>query len=148
MAAVLDDRSILRRLCVQSETASRFGSRSSPNPRINSSRSRSATTLLQVHVDRHSSTRGANLVFGCLNIDSMNNKIDDLLDVRREQQIDVLFLTETWHDSDSVSIHHLRADGFQVIERARPRHLGANQPRRRRRCGSTRCTTDAARTGN
>jgi hypothetical protein len=56
----------------------------------------------------------------------MNNKIDDLLDVRREQQIDVLFLTETWHDSDSVSIRRLRADGFQVIERARPRRLGAN----------------------
>ena len=52
--------------------------------------------------------------------DSKNNKIDDLLDVRREQQIDVLFLTETWHDSDSVSIRRLRADGFQVIERARP----------------------------
>ena len=56
----------------------------------------------------------------------MNNKIDDLLDVRREQKIDVLFLTETWHDSDSVSIRRLRADGFQVIERARPRRRGAN----------------------
>jgi len=33
---------------------------------------------------------------------------------------------ETWHDSDSVSIRCLRADGFQVIERARPRRRGAN----------------------
>jgi hypothetical protein len=72
-------------------------------------------------VDRHSSTRGVDLVFGCFNVRSANNKIDDLLDVRREQQIDVLFLTETWHDSDSVCIRRLRADGLQVIERARPR---------------------------
>jgi len=33
----------------------------------------------------------------------------------------VLFLVETWHDSDSASVRRLRADCFQVIDRPRPR---------------------------
>ena len=60
---------------------------------------------------------GSRLVFGCLNIRSIANKLDSL---RRDQQIDVLFLVETWHDGDSVSLRCLRADGFQV-DRPRPR---------------------------
>ena len=32
------------------------------------------------------------LVFGCLNVRSIGNKSDDLLDVRREQLINALFL--------------------------------------------------------
>jgi len=44
-----------------------------------------------------------------------------LLDVRRDLAIDVLFLGETWHDADSVSFSRLRAGGFQVVERPRPR---------------------------
>jgi len=50
-------------------------------------------------------------------------KIDALLDVRRDNKIDVLFLVETWHDSDSVSLQRLRVDGFQVVYRTRPRRL-------------------------
>jgi hypothetical protein len=42
-------------------------------------------------------------------------KLDELLDVRRDLAIDVLFLVETWHDVDSVG------DGFQVVDRPRPR---------------------------
>jgi len=30
-----------------------------------------------------------------------------------------LFLVEMWHDSDSVSVRRLRADGFQVVDRSR-----------------------------
>ena len=33
----------------------------------------------------------------------------------------MLFLVETWHDADSVSFRRLRADGFQVVDRPRPR---------------------------
>ena len=47
--------------------------------------------------------------------------MDDLLDVRRDQLIDVLFLCETWHDHDSVALRRLRVDGFQVVDRPRPR---------------------------
>lgn len=34
----------------------------------------------------------------------MANKVDDLLEVRRDMSIDVMFLVETWqwHDTDSV----------------------------------------------
>src|SRR5664279_1916000 len=79
------------------------------------------SSLLPVHVDRHSAPRDVNVVFGCINIRSVANKIDDLLEVRRDHLIDVLFLVETWHNSDSVSLRRLRADGFQVVDRARPR---------------------------
>jgi len=61
------------------------------------------------------------LVFAHVNIRSLANKLDDLLDVRRDLAIDVLFLGETWHEADSVSFSCLRADGFQVMDRPRPR---------------------------
>jgi len=48
-------------------------------------------------------------------------KLDDMLEVRCDLSIDVLFLVETWHDADSVSLRRLRADGFQVVDRPRPR---------------------------
>ena len=48
-------------------------------------------------------------------------KLGDVLDVHREQQIDVLFIQETHHDSNSVCIRRLRADGFSVVDRPRPR---------------------------
>ena len=35
----------------------------------------------------------------------------------------MLCLCETWHDEDSVSIRRLRAEGLQVLERARPRSV-------------------------
>ena len=38
----------------------------------------------------------------------MANKLDDLQDVRRDLAIDVLFLSETWHDADSLSFSRLR----------------------------------------
>jgi exonuclease III len=78
-------------------------------------------SMLRVHVDRHSFRRGAQLSFGCLNVQSLSNKLDDLLDVQRDKQIDVMLLVETWHDSDSVSLRRLRVDGFQVVDRPRPR---------------------------
>ena len=43
------------------------------------------------------------------------------MDVHREHALDVMLLSETWHDGDSVSIRHLRSEGLQVLERARPR---------------------------
>jgi len=64
---------------------------------------------------------GSRLVFGCFNIRSIANKIDSLLEVRRDNTIDVLFLVETWHDADTVRLRRLRADGFQVVDRQRPR---------------------------
>jgi len=36
--------------------------------------------------------------FDCLNIRSLNNKLNDVIEVSRDHCIDVLFLVETWHD--------------------------------------------------
>jgi len=72
-------------------------------------------------VDRHAAPTGSKLAFGCLNIRSVSNKLDDLLNVCHDSAIDVLLLVETWHDADSVSFRRLRADGFQVVDRPRPR---------------------------
>lgn len=85
---------------------------------LNTSASGSLSTLV---TGRHSSPRGRELVFGSLNIRSLTGKLDDLLELRRDRRIDVLFLVETWHDSDSVCLRRLRAYGFQVVDRPRPR---------------------------
>jgi hypothetical protein len=61
------------------------------------------------------------LTFGLLNVPSANDKIDDIIDTKRENRLDVMLLTETWHDADSVSIRRLRAEGLQLIEWSRPR---------------------------
>ena len=57
-----------------------------------------------------------------MNVRSASGKID-IIAMKRDQSIDVLCLCETWHDEDSVSIRRLRAEGLQVLERARPRSL-------------------------
>ena len=61
------------------------------------------------------------LVFDALNVQSANNKIDEIMDVRCEHALDVMLLSETWHDGDSVSIRRVRAKGLQVLEHACPR---------------------------
>jgi hypothetical protein len=49
----------------------------------------------------------------------------DLLDVRRDRSIDVLCLVETWHDADSATFRRLLKDGYQVVDRPRPRTSSA-----------------------
>ena len=65
------------------------------------------------------------LSLGFLNICSIGKKLDDLLDVRRDRSIDIICLAETWHDDDCVAFRRLRAAGYQVIDRARPRPSAA-----------------------
>jgi hypothetical protein len=59
-------------------------------------------------------------VFGCLNIRSLHNKLDDFLEVRCQCLLDAVCLSETWHDADSVCVRRLRASGYQVVDRPRP----------------------------
>ncbi len=73
-----------------------------------------------------SSSSTQSLKFGVHNIRSLTNKLDDLLDVRRERSIDVLCLVETWHDDDCVGFSRLRTSGFCVVDRPRPRRLPAD----------------------
>jgi len=77
--------------------------------------------LKAIRISRHTVPSAHQLTFGLLNVQSANNKIDDIIDMKKEQGLDVMLLTETWHDTDSVSIRRLRAEGLQVIERSRPR---------------------------
>ncbi len=60
------------------------------------------------------------LSFGCLNIRSLNDKLDNLLEVRRDMAIDLMCLVETWHDVDSINFSRLRMGGYQVADRPRP----------------------------
>jgi hypothetical protein len=94
-----------------------ISTRPAPRPVVG----RPPSTLRRVRVDRHSSPARRSVVFGSINIRSIANKLDDLPEVRRDLLIDVLFVVETWHDVDSVAFRRLRADGFQAIDRPRPR---------------------------
>ena len=78
--------------------------------------------LVQVPVtaQRHTQPVGCNLVFGSMNVRSLS-KLDLLLNDFCDRSLDVMLLCETWHDSDSVPIRRFHADGFGVVERARPR---------------------------
>jgi len=61
------------------------------------------------------------LTAGFLNICSIANKLDALLDVRRDRSVDVLCLAETWHDVGGVAFNRLQAANYQVVDRPRPR---------------------------
>jgi hypothetical protein len=87
-----------------------------------------APCLKKIRISRHTVASSHQLTFGLLNVQSANNKIDDIIDMKKEHGLDVMLLSETWHDADSVSIRRLRAEGLQVIERSRPRSsmIGVN----------------------
>ncbi len=61
------------------------------------------------------------LNFGLLNVCSLHNKVDEVLELISEFSLNVFLLVESWHDSDSTCIRRLRSEGFSVAERARPR---------------------------
>jgi len=79
-------------------------------------------TVVPLVPQRHLRPVGRNLTFGSINVRSLSpSKLDDLLVEFSQHSLDVMLLCETWHDADSVAINRLRADGFRVVERARPR---------------------------
>ena len=67
------------------------------------------------------------VAYGCINIQSVNNKFDDAMDMfcsrqlRHTAQFTVLGLTETWHNTDCAAFGRFRDAGFSVADRARPR---------------------------
>ena len=74
--------------------------------------------------DRHYFRPTIPVSFALLNIRSLHQKTDDVLELQRDHDIDVFLLVETWHDPDSVCISRLRNEGFCVAERSRPRVQG------------------------
>ena len=53
--------------------------------------------------------------FGCLNVRSIAEKVDILLDIIHLNRIGVLMLVETWHDDGSVALQRLRRAGYSVV---------------------------------
>ncbi len=62
---------------------------------------------------------GSELSFALLNIRSIRNRHDDIINLMRNY--DVLSLTETWSDVTSPVVGRLRAEGYTVIDVPRPR---------------------------
>ena len=46
-------------------------------------------------------------------------KYDDVIELCRDRRIDLLCLTETWHDADSAVLGRLRRTGYNVVDRPR-----------------------------
>jgi len=97
-------------------------------------------TLINVPIVRqlHAKPVGCVLSFGSMNIRSLSpSKLNSLLLELNDHPIEVMLLRETWHHADSVAIRRLRAEGYSVVERARPRTRRADEKHRcqpRRRC--------------
>jgi len=61
------------------------------------------------------------VTFACLNVLSLHSKTDGVIECIRDRRVDILCLTETWHDADSECIGRLRTGGCSVVDRPRPR---------------------------
>ena len=59
----------------------------------------------------------SNFSFGLLNVRSLKNKVDRMMDLLHQEDIDVFVMTETWHDIGSFA--PIRAAAFTVIDRPR-----------------------------
>ena len=73
------------------------------------------------HAIRCYTTRLSVSSFGFLNLRSLHNKADSVIEMCRDHQIDFCCLVETWHDTDSVDLRRLRSAGLQVVDRPRLR---------------------------
>jgi hypothetical protein len=60
------------------------------------------------------------LTFGGLNVRSLPNKSDDVMELLPHQCTGVPSLMESWHDPESAVIDRWRCAGFNVINRTRP----------------------------
>ena len=70
---------------------------------------------------RHTTAASCDLRCATLNIRSLTNKVNDVEMLWRECQLDLMCLTETWHeDADDVPLRRLRAGDLQVVEQAHP----------------------------
>src|SRR6218665_374177 len=77
--------------------------------------------LIRPDQKRHASHPTRQLMCATLNIHSIANKVDVVSQCCHDHGLDVLGLTETWHeDADDVSLRRLRSTGLQMLERARP----------------------------
>src|SRR6218665_1602152 len=86
----------------------------------------STDCLIRPNLQRHACHPTRQLICATLNIHSIANKADVVSQCWRDHGLDVLGLTETWHeDADDVSLRRLRSTGLQMLERAHPVRPGA-----------------------
>ena len=79
--------------------------------------------LLRQRIQRHTISVDRRLRIGALNIRSVNNDTDDVRYIVDSHHLDVIALTETWHeDADYVPIKILR--GLGLVEAAREIPVG------------------------
>src|SRR6218665_1247242 len=82
---------------------------------------RAKDCLIRPDLQRHACHPTRQLICATLNIHSIANKVDVVSQFWRDHGLDVLGLTETWHENaDDVSLRRLRSTGLQMLERARP----------------------------
>ena len=55
------------------------------------------------------------------NVTLLINKVEDVVELSQDYKMDVMFMAETWHDPESISISKLRSQGLGVFEKSRPR---------------------------
>ena len=67
---------------------------------------------------RHQAQKtGSPVLIGFQNVRSLNNKVEDVVELIQDYKMDVMFMAETWHDPESISISK---PGLVVFEKARP----------------------------
>ena len=77
--------------------------------------------IANVRPQRHVHQPAKQLSCATFNVRSLPKKLEALKQLTSDLDIPVLCLTETWLDDDSVDLRRLRTQGYQVLERARPR---------------------------
>ena len=71
---------------------------------------------------RHQAQKtGSPVLIGFQNVRSLKNKMKDVLELIEDHKINVMFMAETWHDPESISVSKLWSLGLGILEKARPR---------------------------
>ena len=77
--------------------------------------------LITCHRARNQSPKSSShLISASMNVQSINNKFDVLLDYCKENRVDLFCLTETWHEENCLYFKQLIAQGHSVIDCPRP----------------------------
>ena len=50
------------------------------------------------------------------NVRSLNNKVENVLELSQDYEVDVSFMAETWHDPESISLSKLQSRGLREIK--------------------------------
>ena len=75
----------------------------------------------QVNPGRRHSARPAGLTLGCVNARLVGNKSATLCHAIADKRLDVLVLTETWHENtDSLTLKRTTPPRYQTVDAARP----------------------------